>query len=741
MTDRDLSSLKDLPVPAPRAEARKTALDAATQAFVGSTAGDAGEPQGNVVPLRPIRATSEREGRRRMRTRRAFAIAASLAGLAIAVPAALHVLGEARMQPLSGIDTDRIAEQRPLAAARSAPIGQPGVPGLALPAPSPAAPVAIAAAPAAPPAAVRPAPTVRQGGPATAAVESGPRKRPAEDGRAALGGSSLNEKSKQVAGAPGTALAERDRLSRTELEAALVGATVSARVRPASADEAARRVGIQKEIVALDAQVRRPDAESRDRFASAEPYPFRMVAQEPVSTFSVDVDTASYSLVRRWLNAGRLPPREAVRVEEMINYFGYDYARPESAGAPFRPAITVLATPWNAESRLVHIALKGYELRAAERPRANLVLLIDVSGSMGPQDRLPLLKRAFAMLVNELKPDDTVAIVSYASDTATRLASTRVAEKSRILDEIDALQAGGGTYGEGGLQRAYALAEAGFDKAAVNRVILATDGDFNIGISDRAELQRYIEGKRRTGIYLSVLGVGMGNHNDRLMQALAQNGNGVAAYIDTLNEARKVLVEEASQSLFPIAKDVKIQIEFNPAEVSAYRLIGYETRALRREDFNDDKVDAGDVGSGHAVTAIYEVMPRGAEAKLVDGLRYQPVAKPALVEPAAKVAPGAERELAFLELRYKLPGEDASRLVSLPVTVPRANTAVQEAPADVRFSIAVAAFGQLLKGSPHLGTYAFDDVIALANGAKGEDAFGLRAEFVNLVRMAKSARR
>jgi Ca-activated chloride channel family protein len=480
-----------------------------------------------------------------------------------------------------------------------------------------------------------------------------------------------------------------------------------------------------------------------DRFDATPPNPVKSVQQEPVSTFSIDVDTASYSFVRRALNRGRLPQKDAVRIEEMINYFPYSYAAPETADVPFQPRVTVMPSPWNADNRLVHIAIKGYDLKRTERPRANLVLLVDISGSMAPEDRLPLLKNAFRMLVDNLQPEDTVAIVTYASGSDIRLQPTKVSEKAKIIAAIDSLQAGGSTHGEAGIQDAYKVAEASFDKAAVNRVILATDGDWNVGITNRNELKSFIERKRESGVFLSILGVGMGNHNDQLMQTLAQNGNGVAAYIDTLAEARKVLVDEASSSLFPIAKDVKIQVEFNPAKVSEYRLIGYETRILRREDFNNDKVDAGDVGSGHSVTAIYEITPVGAP-RLVDDLRYAPpTAKAAApAAPAAQPAApaGIEAEYGYLKLRYKLPKEEASRQLTLAIAPGLELPAVAAAPEDVRFSVAVAAFGQILRGLPYMKSYMLDDVIALANSAKGADPYGYRAEMVSLARLAKSAR-
>ena len=482
--------------------------------------------------------------------------------------------------------------------------------------------------------------------------------------------------------------------------------------------------------------------QNRDQFAGAETNPVRSVATEPVSTFSIDVDTASYSFVRRSLNAGRFPPRDAVRVEEMVNYFPYDYARPDSADAPFRASVQVFPSPWNANNQLVHIGLKGYDLKSAERPRANLVFLVDISGSMAPGDRLPLLKNAFRMLLDNLRPEDTVAIVTYAAGSDVRLQPTKVADKSRIISAIASLNANGSTHGAAGISDAYKVAEANFDKAAVNRVILATDGDWNVGITNRDELKGFVERKRETGIYLSILGVGMDNHNDALMQALAQNGNGAAAYIDTLGEARKVLVDEASSTLFPIAKDVKIQLEFNPARVSEYRLIGYETRMLKREDFNNDKVDAGDVGSGHSVTAIYEITPVGAPL-VADALRYQP--QPAAQAPArggrlpeAEPTRAKQEEIGFLKLRYKLPKEEASRLTEFVVGPEQTKRTLGEASTEARFSTAVAAFGQMLRGAPYVRCMSYDAVIELANASRGDDPFGYRAEFVNLVRLAKA---
>lgn len=508
---------------------------------------------------------------------------------------------------------------------------------------------------------------------------------------------------------------------------------------PAAASDSNAKRKVPDQVTSLRAPPEPPATpvveQGRDRFATAEVNPVKSVAAEPVSTFSIDVDTASYSLVRRMLNAGRRPAREAVRVEEMINYFPYAYAKPDGAETPFRPTVTVLPSPWNPANKLIHVAIKGYDLKSTDRPRANLVFLVDVSGSMAPTDRLPLLKNAFRMLLDNLKPDDTVAIVTYASGSDVRLAPTKVSERYKIVAAIESLSAGGSTHGAAGIEDAYRVAEQGFDKTAVNRVILATDGDWNVGITDRGQLQKFIEDKRRTGIYLSILGVGMGNHNDQLMQALAQNGNGAAAYIDTLSEARKVLVDEASSTLFPIARDVKIQVEFNPDRVKEYRLIGYETRALKREDFNNDKVDAGDIGSGHTVTAIYEITPAG-QPGVADDLRYRK-AEPEKRSPAAATAKDAE--LAFLKIRYKRPGEETSRLIELAVGDALDQAAGRTVSAEVRFSVAVAAFGELLRGSAYMKSYGFDDVIELANASRGDDPFGYRAEFVSLVRLAKSA--
>ncbi|BCA60674.1 vWA domain-containing protein [Sphingomonas sp. HMP6] len=469
----------------------------------------------------------------------------------------------------------------------------------------------------------------------------------------------------------------------------------------------------------------------RDRFTTTKENPFKLVREEPVSTLSLDVDTASYAFVRASLNGNVLPQPAAVRTEEMVNYFPYDYAPARSATEPFSTHIATFPNPWAAGHLLVRIAVKGYELPRATRPRANLVFLIDTSGSMNAPNKLPLVKQSLGLLLDQLGPQDRVAIVAYAGSAGTVLAPTAASDKAAILAALDRLGAGGSTAGAEGIRQAYALAEANFDPKGVNRVLLATDGDFNVGITNQDELKGYIERERDKGVFLSVLGFGMGNYNDALMQTLAQNGNGAAAYIDTLNEARKTLVEEASSTLFPIAKDVKVHVEFNPAAVSEYRLIGYETRLLNRDDFNNDKVDAGDVGSGQTVTALYDVIPKGAPG-MVDALRYGTAAQ-------QRVAPGTG-ELGFVKIRYKLPKADTSRLITAPIGAATRVARFEDAPRDARFATAVAGFAELLRGGEYVGSLGYEDVLRVALAARGEDPFGYRAEFIQLVRAAKSAR-
>ena len=471
-----------------------------------------------------------------------------------------------------------------------------------------------------------------------------------------------------------------------------------------------------------------------DRFARFDPNPVKVVAEEPVSTFSIDVDTAAYGYLRASLNGGGLPEKDAVRIEELVNYFPYGYAPPRTPDTPFAVHVSLMPAPWNDAARLMRVGVKGYlpERRAA--PRANLVFLIDTSGSMDAPDKLPLLVGSFKLLLGALAPEDRVAIVAYAGSAGVVLPPTRVAERATIEASLERLHAGGSTAGAEGIRQAYRLAREHWREDGVNRVILATDGDFNVGISDPDALESYIAGQRASGVFLSVLGFGRGNYNDAAMQRLAQHGNGAAAYIDTLSEARKVLVEEAASTLFPIAKDVKIQVEFNPAAVSEYRLIGYETRMLAREDFRNDQVDAGEIGAGHTVTALYEVTPAGSGAERIAPLRY----RRGEAAEAADAGADFDGELAFVKIRYKLPDADTSTLITRPVTLADGHESVGAAPPDARFAAAVAGFGQLLRGGRYTGGYGYGDVIALAQGARGEDPFGYRAEFVALVRLARS---
>ena len=469
--------------------------------------------------------------------------------------------------------------------------------------------------------------------------------------------------------------------------------------------------------------------QGRDKFTATAQNPFKVVREEPVSTFSIDVDTASYSWVRASLNNNVLPQPAAVRTEELVNYFPYDYAPPARTEQPFSTSVAVFPSPWSWGRKLVRIGIKGYAVHRATRPRANLVFLVDTSGSMQEPNKLPLVKQSLSLLLDELDPRDSVAIVTYAGSAGTALEPTPVSQRHRIRAIIESLGAGGSTAGAEGIRQAYALAEANLDPSGVNRVILTTDGDFNVGITDSQELKGYIERERSEGVFLSVLGFGMGNYNDALMQALAQNGNGVAAYIDTVSEARKTLVEEASSTLFPIAKDVKIQVEFNPATVAEYRLIGYETRMLNREDFDNDKVDAGDVGSGQSVTALYEVVPVGGPRAIGD-LRYS----------APRPATAARgTELGFVKIRFKLPKSDTSRLISTPIDRRAEFARFADAPQDARFASAVAVFADLLRGGKYSGSLTYDDVLKIAIPARGKDEFGYRSEFVQLVRAAKSA--
>ncbi len=457
-----------------------------------------------------------------------------------------------------------------------------------------------------------------------------------------------------------------------------------------------------------------------EAFANADANPVKVTAEAPVSTFSIDVDTASYAVVRSSLNAGSLPDPAAVRIEEMVNYFPYAYPAPPQ-GQAFRPTITVMPTPWNPNTRLVNIAIQGALPDVATRPPLNLVFLVDTSGSMEDANKLPLLKQSLALLLAQLRPEDQVALVAYAGAAGEVLPPTSAAEHAKILAALDQLAAGGSTAGAQGLELAYQVAGSMAASGEVSRVLLATDGDFNVGIDDPQALKDFIAKKRDSGVYLSVLGFGRGNLDDATMQALAQNGNGTASYIDTLNEARKVLFDQLTGALYPIADNVKIQVEWNPAQVAEYRLIGYETRALQREDFNNDKVDAGDIGAGTQVTALYEVTAPGSPALRNDPLRY-----------GSAPAVQGSAELGYLRLRSVAPGAADSSLQETPIVpgMPVTN--------DTRFAAAIAGFGQLLTGGKYLGDWGWDQAIDLALASRGSDAFGYRIEAVNLMRMAKA---
>jgi len=466
----------------------------------------------------------------------------------------------------------------------------------------------------------------------------------------------------------------------------------------------------------------------RENYAHVKTNPIKLVSEHPVSTFSIDVDTGAYANVRRFLNQGRIPPKDAVRIEEMINYFSYHYPAPKNIKQPFRVTTELAPTPWNPKTRLLHIGIQGYKLQRNELPPANLVFLLDVSGSMQSPNKLGLLKSALKLLAGQMGRKDRISIVVYAGASGAVLEPTSGNLHARITAALDALQAGGSTNGAAGIRLAYSLAEQAFIRNGINRVILATDGDFNVGTVNFDALKDLIEQKRKSGISLTTLGFGTGNYNDRLMEQLADAGNGNYAYIDTINEARKVLVDEMSSTLNTIAKDVKIQIEFNPDMVSEYRLIGYENRMLKREDFNNDKIDAGEIGAGHTVTALYEITLAGRQGR-IDPLRY-----------GGGQSEKAERhgnEIAFLRLRYKNPDSDHSKLVEIPLSQNMLQRRLANTSESFRFAAAVAAFGDLLRGGKYSEQFTYHDVLQLARSSRGKDIFGYRGGFLNMVRTAE----
>jgi Ca-activated chloride channel homolog len=457
--------------------------------------------------------------------------------------------------------------------------------------------------------------------------------------------------------------------------------------------------------------------------------PFRRVSVDPLSTFSIDVDTASYSNVRRFLNSGSLPPAGAVRIEELINYFRFSYPQP-SGDVPFSVTTELTECPWNPQHKLALIGLQGRAVLVENAPARNLVFLIDVSGSMMSGDKLPLVRNGLRMLVDTLTPRDRIAIVVYAGSTGLVLPSTPGDQKSRMHDAIANLEAGGSTNGAAGIQLAYRVAREQFVRGGVNRVVLATDGDFNVGITSQDELIRLIEEQRASGIFLSVLGVGTGNLKDSTMEKLADKGNGNYSYLDSLHEARKVLVQEAGGTLVTIAKDVKLQLEFNPKTVEGYRLIGYENRMLRHEEFNDDKKDAGEIGAGHSVTALYEIVPAGVkmEGGDVDPLKYQ--------APAPRTSTGSSDDLLTVKLRYKAPDADDSKLISVVL-----GSRAQAMTANVGFASAVAEVGMLLRKSTHAPSASYESAVTRARRFRQEDPEGYRAEFIKLAELASSLTR
>jgi Ca-activated chloride channel family protein len=502
---------------------------------------------------------------------------------------------------------------------------------------------------------------------------------------------------------------------------------------PAPAERGAGSYLYEAEAPAVVADARPRDISGPDFNTEAydriEDNQFLEVLQNPLSTFSIDVDTASYANVRRFLQGGTLPPKDAVRIEEMLNYFSYNYPVPSGEG-PFSASVEVAQAPWRLEHRLVRIGLKGQVVETEKRPSSNLVFLLDVSGSMQPANKLPLLKEAMRLLVDRLSEKDRVAMVVYAGASGLVLPSTSSDQKGKILAALDHLEAGGSTNGGSGIRLAYQTAVSHFISGGINRVILATDGDFNVGTTNQGDLTRLIEENAKSGVFLTVLGFGMGNYKDSTLEKLADQGNGNYAYIDNINEARKVLVDEINSTLVTIAKDVKIQIEFNPLQVSAYRLIGYENRLLRKEDFNDDTKDAGEIGAGHTVTALYEIVPagRGLPIPGVDPLKYQTPMS------TTDVAQGGE--LLTLKLRYKQPEGQTSQLLEFPVR--DGDKAYSRASQDFKFAAAVASFGMILRQSPHKGNGTLDAVLELAEEGKGSDRHGYRAEFLELVKQARA---
>ena len=473
-----------------------------------------------------------------------------------------------------------------------------------------------------------------------------------------------------------------------------------------------------------DVQETAPHVTNTERYQKQPDQPVKAVAQEPVSTFSIDVDTGSYANVRRFLNNGRLPPKDAVRIEEIVNYFPYNYPLP-TGGYPFAVHTQTVDSPWQPEAKLIKIGIQAQDLAKKELPPANLVFLVDVSGSMDEPDKLPLVKKTLRILTEQLRPQDKVTLITYADGEALVLPPTSGRNKDEILRAINKLQAGGSTAGESALKMAYEQAQKAYVKNGINRILLATDGDFNVGVADTEALKSMVAEKRKSGISLTTLGFGTGNYNEDMMEQIADAGDGNYSYIDNEKEAKKVLQHQLTSTLATVAQDVKIQVEFNPATVKEYRLVGYTNRTLRNEDFNNDKVDAGDIGSGHSVTAIYEIIPQGKQGWLNES-RYQ----------KAPAASGGKNEYAFVKVRYKLPGQSTSKLIEQ--AVPAISIPLAQADEDTRLALAAASYAQALRGGEYNGKLDWDAIEQMAKQAKGKDPFGLQEEFVELVKIAKS---
>jgi Ca-activated chloride channel family protein len=466
--------------------------------------------------------------------------------------------------------------------------------------------------------------------------------------------------------------------------------------------------------------------QNQDNYLPSDSNGVFQAATTPLSTFSVDVDTGSYANVRSYLSMGQKPPKDAIREEAFINYFDYNYRVPEDKSQPFATYTELAPAPWSDERHILRIGLQGYDLPVSERKPSNLVFLVDVSGSMHDKNKLPLLVQSLTMMVKQLSASDTVSLVTYAGNTELVLSPTKGNEKQTIIDALQKLQAGGGTHGESGIKMAYQAARKAFIKGGVNRIILATDGDFNVGTTNIDTLKEMIAEKRKQGISLTTLGFGRGNYNDAMMEQLANIGDGNHAYIDTLHEAQKVLLRQMSGTLQSIANDVKIQLEFNPAEVKEYRLIGYQNRLLKDEDFNNDNVDAGEIGAGHTVTALYELTLAGNKGQ-VDALRYQ-----------QKQVVSSNDELLQVKIRYKLPGETESKLISQVINKQQVLNDFDSASLDFKFATSVAAFAQKLKQSQYLGIMNYHDIATIARANRGDDPFNYRGEFVNLVELASA---